>query len=523
MPRRLAFSTSGLAHATLLGMVVFGNAARDEEAPKSLYDAAIRPSEKRVVWYHLQERLPDVSPVVPSSRGEARPLRATRKFDQRIVAGAKDDSRPPQLVWSPAPEVASPKMIALPNVLAVEWKRLTRPFAAPAPEVKAAELPDAAPAPGAFRVAGAGPNLAALTKTFTPSVSHVSAAVKLPEAAPAPDALAAAPAGSNLAMLKKTFTPPPPQVTATVKLPEAAPAPGVLAAAPAGSNLAALQKAFTPPPSQVAAAAKLPDAAPAPGSLATAAAGPNLAPLVKTFHAPLPDAAVPVQAPPDAPELAVIGLNPAKMPELLSPPDSRSAGFSAGPAPHPNGAETDGVPAGVAVPGVTVRDGVSRQALLSAVLPMAHVIPAGPPPPAPAMRSSAAPDPMLDGRVVYTMAIQMPNVTSYSGSWMVWYAAREQTSGKMRAPSPRRKVDPKYIASAVADGVEGVVRLGATIRRDGRVDAVKLLRHLDDRLDRSAMESLAKWEFEPAQHDGTAVDVDAVFEIPFRLAPKQSK
>jgi protein TonB len=90
----------------------------------------------------------------------------------------------------------------------------------------------------------------------------------------------------------------------------------------------------------------------------------------------------------------------------------------------------------------------------------------------------------------------------------------------MRAPSPIRKVDPKYVAAAAAEGVQGVVRLGAVIRRDGRVEAVKLLRHLDDRLDASAMESLAKWRFEPAQRNGSPVDVDAVFEIPFRLAPK---
>jgi outer membrane biosynthesis protein TonB len=49
---------------------------------------------------------------------------------------------------------------------------------------------------------------------------------------------------------------------------------------------------------------------------------------------------------------------------------------------------------------------------------------------------------------------------------------------------------------------------------------VELLKHLDNRLDRSAQEALAKWRFEPARRDGTAVDVDAVFEIPFRLAPK---
>ena len=60
----------------------------------------------------------------------------------------------------------------------------------------------------------------------------------------------------------------------------------------------------------------------------------------------------------------------------------------------------------------------------------------------------------------------------------------------------------------------------AVIRKDGQVDSIALLRHLDDRLDRSAAEALAKWQFEPAIRDGTPVEVDAVFEIPFRLAPR---
>jgi TonB family protein len=454
----LSFSVSGLIHATLLGLVVFGNAARDLEKPKSMYDEAIKPQEKKVVWYHLQDRLPDVAPATPA-RAVAKPLRATRKFEQRIVAGARDDGRPPQLVWSPAPEVAAPKPMPLPNVLAVEVKRPSRPFTAPA----------SAP---------------------------VAATAKLPDAAPAVGALPVAPAGPNLATLKKTFTPPPSSVTATAKLPDAAPALGALPAAPAGPNLAAPRKAFTVP------------------STARPAAAPSNEPEPPAIHgAPAADTT----------RLAIIGLNPAKAPDLPVTPESRSAGFSAGPVPHPDGAETDGHAAGVAVPGVTVRDGIGRQQLLAAIRPMSHVIPTGPPPAPPPTRVSAAPDPALEGRVVYTMAIQMPNITSYSGSWMVWYAAREQASGAMRAPSPLRKVDPKYIASAVADGVEGVVRLGATIRRDGHVDMVKLLRHLDDRLDRSAMESLAKWEFEPARRDGAPVDVDAVFEIPFRLAPKLSK
>jgi protein TonB len=125
------------------------------------------------------------------------------------------------------------------------------------------------------------------------------------------------------------------------------------------------------------------------------------------------------------------------------------------------------------------------------------------------------------------MAIQMPNVTSYSGSWIVWFADRDPVTGAiaadLRAPVPTRKVDPKYIQTAVEERVQGVVRLAAVIRRDGRVQSVELLQRLDERLDRTAVEALSKWEFEPALRDGIPVDVDAVFEIPFRLAPRTSR
>ena len=87
-----------------------------------------------------------------------------------------------------------------------------------------------------------------------------------------------------------------------------------------------------------------------------------------------------------------------------------------------------------------------------------------------------APDPRLAGRVVYTVAIQMPNVTSYSGSWMVWFAEHEPAAAARRrrtcgAPVPLRKVDPKYIAAAAAERVEGTIRLFGVIRKDGHVTA----------------------------------------------------
>ena len=247
--------------------------------------------------------------------------------------------------------------------------------------------------------------------------------------------------------------------------------------------------------------------------------------------------------------LAIVGLNPANATSIPAPSGPREAGFSAGPVVRPEGGDGGAADSRIAVPGLLVRGGVkddrpslaanfsptSRENLLAA----ARIAMGSAPPPAPATtagepqatRVAGAPGTRLNGRLVYTLAIQMPNVTSYSGSWIVWFALREpgaagavdRTLEDIRPPVPLRKVDPKYIPSAVADRVEGKVLLSAAIRADGHVESVAVISGLDRRLDGSAAESLAKWVFEPATRNGSAVMVDAVFEIPFRLAPKPAK
>jgi TonB family protein len=138
-----------------------------------------------------------------------------------------------------------------------------------------------------------------------------------------------------------------------------------------------------------------------------------------------------------------------------------------------------------------------------------------------AMRLSAPPDPLFYGRETYAVAVQMPNITSFSGSWMIWFALRDDSTpgGSLTPPVPIRKVDPKYYPAAIADRIEGNVRLAAVIRRNGAVDSVWLLKSLDERLDQSAQEAMQQWLFDPAQHNGQPVDVDAIIEVPFRLAP----
>jgi TonB family protein len=490
-----SFAVSAFLHGGVLGWVVFGPGLPAPEPARSIYDRVIRPNEKKIVWYNLREKLPEVAPA--DAHPDTRPPRARVRFNQTVVSGAKDNERPPQLIWTPEPAVAPAVLppVPLPNVVAVApASRLVRPFVAPPtqprPDTGAPALPEA------------------------PRAASNAEAKTLPlfSGAPRPQPL--------------PFTPPPEvrmQRQAALLLPDA---PAVeFAMEVRGLPIAApvprpRPRAFTAPPGGRA-----------PGMNGGLPAAPDVGP-------PPVAESLSNQA-----SLAIVGLNPANTTVVPAAPGSREAGFSAGTVVRPEGG-MGGSHSGaqVAVPGLLLRGGVkddqpslvvnfsptspenlmeaSRMALGSAASAEAR-----------ATRVSASPDPRMAGRLVYTVAIQMPNVTSYSGSWIVWFAVREAGAGSstanipgsaptIRPPVPLRKVDPKYIRSAVSDRVEGKVLLRAVIRKDGQVESVVLLRGLDDRLDRSAEEALAKWAFEPATRDGSAVDVDAVFEIPFRLAPK---
>ncbi len=137
--------------------------------------------------------------------------------------------------------------------------------------------------------------------------------------------------------------------------------------------------------------------------------------------------------------------------------------------------------------------------------------------------TGAAPERILGGKRVYTMYMNLPNLTSASGSWVLNFAQlQEQGSSRysnpndISAPVPVRKVDPKYPSSLMDARVEGEVVLYGIIRSDGSVDSIQLLRSLDPQLDRNAIEALSRWKFSPATRDGAPIDIEAVVHIPFR-------
>lgn len=120
----------------------------------------------------------------------------------------------------------------------------------------------------------------------------------------------------------------------------------------------------------------------------------------------------------------------------------------------------------------------------------------------------------------YAMTLNMPNLNSSTGSWVIRFAELQpdQTRADLLAPFPIEKSDPGYPLELIRNNVRGKVVLYAVIHPNGRISDVRVLSSPDDRLDAYATSALARWKFLPAMKNGKPVAIDAVVEIPFRVS-----
>jgi TonB family protein len=116
------------------------------------------------------------------------------------------------------------------------------------------------------------------------------------------------------------------------------------------------------------------------------------------------------------------------------------------------------------------------------------------------------------------MTLNMPNLNSVTGSWIIRFAELNDngSGGDLTAPVATEKVDPAYPAQLMGTGVEGTVTLYAVIRADGGVVSIRVLSGSDDRLNSYARAALARCHFRPATKNGSAVALEAVIRIPFQ-------
>jgi len=138
----------------------------------------------------------------------------------------------------------------------------------------------------------------------------------------------------------------------------------------------------------------------------------------------------------------------------------------------------------------------------------------------PSSRATEAEKEIFGDRKFYAMTLNVPNLNSSGGSWIIHFAelhvnAGPPDQGDLVAPAAMAEADPAYPLELMKQNIQGKVTLYAVIRSDGSVSNVRVLRSVDDRLDQYACDALARWRFRPATKNGSAVDLEAVVTIPF--------
>ncbi len=129
---------------------------------------------------------------------------------------------------------------------------------------------------------------------------------------------------------------------------------------------------------------------------------------------------------------------------------------------------------------------------------------------------------VFGARRSYSMTLNLPNLNSAGGSWIIHFAEMKSDgvdsskTSPLFAPVALHKVDPGYPLELMRHNVAGTEIVYAVIGADGSVGSVRVINSVDDRLDSYAKAAVAHWQFLPATREGVATPVEAVFLIPFR-------
>ena len=84
---------------------------------------------------------------------------------------------------------------------------------------------------------------------------------------------------------------------------------------------------------------------------------------------------------------------------------------------------------------------------------------------------------VFGGKRFYEMALNMPNLNSSTGSWVIKFAELDagRKEGELLAPVATEKSDPGYPLELIRANVHGMVTLYAVIHADGKVGDIRVL------------------------------------------------
>ena len=524
------FLQSGVYHV-IAGAILIGLTHLFALQPRVVEKPSFERSQ--VIYYQPSEYLP---PLDTRAQASAEPTKADPELSpQPIISVPQEADNRSQTIIAP-PKIRLKHDVALPNVVA--WSDTQKPLLAipDTPLVPAAEITRLAP--NVDRpVVTPPPDAARLTQRRS------SPALQNSVVAPPPD-LRASNQHATMQGLQPDLIAPPPAVDAAstrrlgdVNMAQSsviAPSPQLPVAAqrtaPGGSLANSVAPQVVPPPPSLAASGPTGASAGSPGRLIAL----NLHPSVS--------------APPDPPAGNRRGAFAASpeghsgasgspgSPDATAPSGAGSRAGTGNGAPSGNKATSD-LPAGLYVgtpaakpatvagdPGNVAPANTVNPNLIASVRPP-RVSSARPMQPDSDAKLSEPERAVFGGRKFYSVTLNMPNLNSGGGSWVIRFAELHHESGPRDATTPApdlsqpmatRKVDPAYPLQLMRENVKGTVILYAVIHADGSVGNVRVLRGVDDRLDHFASEAVSQWKFEPATKNGSPVDVEATFQIPFR-------
>jgi len=484
----------------------------------------------QVIYYRASDYLP---PLDTRTGSEAAPRKADPEFSrQPIISVPRESDNRSQTVVTP-PQAKLNTNVAMPNIVAWSDKTVNPRLAIqPAPVSPAAEITRLAPALQ-------NPVVAPPQEAARVASQRTLPGLQDPVAAPPTDVRSSAPA--PVRGLQPALAAPPTDVASTDSrrlgdlniAPSAvvAPAPQ-LAVAPQRTASGGGAPSFGAP--QIAAPPQT-----LPGSGSSGSPGRMIA---LNLHPT-------VNAPPDPSagnRRGTLGANPEGHSGASGTPGSAAGTSTGSPSGTGHGTGNGGVstakggsdaPSGLYVGNAPKTSPVAGDPVASAAPPSAappviasvrppRVTTAHPMQPDSAAKLSEPERAVFGNRKFYSVTLNMPNLNSAGGSWVIRFAELKHESSSSPAsgapaadlsqPMATRKVDPAYPMQLMRENVHGTVILYAVIHTDGSVGSVRVLRGVDDRLDRFASEAVAQWKFDPATKDGVPVDVEATFQIPFR-------
>jgi TonB family protein len=87
----------------------------------------------------------------------------------------------------------------------------------------------------------------------------------------------------------------------------------------------------------------------------------------------------------------------------------------------------------------------------------------------------------------------------------------------VKAPKLVHYVEPEFSSKSKEAFIEGVVKISTIITIEGRPSEPRVVRGLNAEEDRTALEALKQWRFQPGTKDGKPVNVRVTIEIAFHL------